>query len=184
MTTRRLASTTAAASLAAVALLGMSAPTAAQEAPYPPAPTGDSSISDSTVVAGQAVTAVSGDGTFAAGGPVDVAVACLGLDETVTADADGSASFTFTPASGADPGRCEVVFSAGGSTVTVPFTIVAAAAADPGRGQRSDAGAVLPLTGTDAVVPLTVAGVVLVGVGAGIVLSARRRREDLPAGLA
>ena len=175
MTARRLASAAAALSLAGAAMLGMSAPAVAQTAPYPPAPTAPAGISDATVVPGQEVTANSGTGSFTAGSQVDVRV--LGISETRTADATGNVSFTFRVPEGTAPGRYSVVFANEQNRVEVPFTVVAAQAADPGRGQ-------LPLTGSDQLVPLTVAGVALVGIGAGIVVASRRRRETLPGGLA
>jgi LPXTG-motif cell wall-anchored protein len=56
------------------------------------------------------------------------------------------------------------------------------------RGQRGVVGGPvrsgLPLTGSQELVALGVAGGALVALGAGIVVVARRRREELPAGLA
>lgn len=185
MTSRKLASAAAAASLAGVAVLGMGAPAVAQT--YPPVAT-PPSISDATVVAGQRVTVNSGAGSFDANSVVTVAV--LGFSATVTADSTGNASFTFTVPADARPGRTEVTFTgvlAGQTkTVVVPFTVVAAAAAGPGRGQAPDRrGTALPRTGADQLVPLTIGGVALVGIGTGIVVVARRRRETImPAGLA
>lgn len=69
-----------------------------------------------------------------------------------------------------------MVFTSGAQRVEVPFTVVAAAAAAPGQGQRSN----LPTTGSDQLVPLTITGVALVGIGASIVVASRRRRETMP----
>ncbi len=83
---------------------------------------------------------------------------------------------SFTVPQNARPGRAAVVFTSGAQRVEVPFTVVAAAAAAPGQGQRSN----LPTTGSDQLVPLTITGVALVGIGASIVVASRRRRETMP----
>lgn len=183
MTSRHLASAAAAASLAGVALLGLSAPAFAQV--YPPA--GGATITDETVAPGQTVTVNSGPGTFDAGTDVTVVVTDTDVSGTVTADANGNAAFTFTLPVGTPAGPTTIVFSGtnGGeaATVSVPFTVVASGAAD-GGGQVDDGGA-LPRTGSDEIVPLTITGIALVGVGASIVVAARRRREaPMPGGLA
>lgn len=184
MTSRKLASAAAAASLAGVAVLGLSAPAIAQN--YPPAATTRAGITDSTVVPGQTVTANSGSGSFAPGSSVEVSV--LGVSETRTADADGNVSVTFRVPDNTRPGRFSVVFSNGTNRVEVPFTVVAAAASGPGQGQQRQQPnrlGSLPRTGADQLVPLTITGVALVGIGAGIVVASRRRREtSMPSGLA
>jgi LPXTG-motif cell wall-anchored protein len=194
MTSRKLASAAAAASLAGVAVLGMGAPALAQTSPCYPPPC-SSSISDSTVVPGQTVTVTTGSGFAGPGGMVGFEV--LGLTFTRTADATGKASLTFKVPAGTAPGRYFVNFSSstsfpngdgtaviGDSLGRVPFTVVAAAAANPGQGQRIPSSG-LPLTGSDQIVPLTVAGIALVGIGAGIVVASRRRREtSMPGGFA
>jgi LPXTG-motif cell wall-anchored protein len=55
----------------------------------------------------------------------------------------------------------------------------------PGQGQQPNRLGELPRTGADQLVPLTITGVALVGIGAGIVVASRRRREtSMPSGLA
>jgi len=129
---------------------------------------------------------------------VNVTIPRTSVAGTVTADNTGNGRFTFTLPQGTPPGRYAVVFvgprsgiavgrfgmAAGGTmnTVEVPFTVVSAAAAGPGQGQRSSA---LPTTGSDQMIPLTITGVALVGIGAGIVVAAgRRRQSSMPQGLA
>ena len=175
MTARRLASAAAALSLAGAAMLGMSAPAVAQTAPYPPAPTAPAGISDETVVLGQTVTANSGTGSCPTDSNAQATV--FGGPSPTRLAADGNATTTFTVPDDARPGRNEVVFTCAQNRIVIPFTVVAAQAANPGRGQ-------LPRTGSDQLVPLTIAGVALVGIGAGIVVASRRRRETLPGGLA
>jgi len=190
MTARVLATAAAAASLAGVAVLGMTGPALAQE--YPPA-TGVT-ITDATPVPGQTVTVSTGAGAFDAGTDVVVTVDAFDTRKVVEAAANGSASTSFEVPAGARPGRVQVHFSGtleGAATSEVlSFTVVSAAAAGPGRGQgdrgrsapltgaQDAAGSdALPFTGADALVPLAITGVSLVGAGAGIVLVARRRRE-------
>jgi hypothetical protein len=185
VTSRKLTSAAAAVSLAGAAVLGLAAatPALAQEANSPYVNTGDvPRITDSTPVPGQRVTVDSGDGAFPQGTVVTVTVSGTNISGTETAGADGSVEFTFQSPN--QPGRYDVVFAAGGQTVTVPFTVVAAAAGGPGRGQGTGGNSALPFTGTDAIVPLTITGVTLVGIGGGIVVAARRRREDMPGGVA
>jgi len=183
VTTRKLASAAAAVSLAGAAVLGMTA-TAAIAQDYPPASgsTG-ASITDATPVPGQTVTVESGDGAFPAGTVVTVTVSGTSISGSETADANGNVDFTFEAPNG--PGRFEVLFSGAGRTVSVPFTVVAAAAGGPGQGQGAGGNSALPRTGSDSIVPLTLTGVALVGIGGGIVVAAaRRRREDMPGGIA
>lgn len=182
MTSRKLASAAAAASLVGVAVLGMSAPAIAQD--YPPASgSTPAAITDSTVVPGQTVTANSGSGSFVAGSSVEVRV--LGVSTTRTADASGNVSVSFKVPDNTRPGRFSVVFSNSTNRVEVPFTVVAAAASGPGQGQQPNRLGGLPRTGADQLVPLTITGVALVGIGAGIVVASRRRREtSMPSGLA
>ena len=183
MTTRKLASTAAAVSLAGAAVLGLSASPAAAPAKYPPAAGGNQAgVTDSTPVPGQTVTVDSGDGAFPAGTVVTVTVPGTSISGTATADANGNAEFTFQSPNQA--GRYEVVFTAGGDTVTVGFTVVAAASGAPGQGQGTGGNSALPRTGSDSIVPLTITGLALVGVGGGIVVAARRRRQEMPGGLA
>ncbi len=187
MSFRKLASASAAASLAGVAVLGMSAPAIAQD--YPPASERTApSVSDSTVVLGQMFTLNSGNG-FCFEVPDEVTAVVEVFDDIMEADVDGNgnASATVTVPEGTAPGRQTATFECiDGETVEVSFTVVAAAAAGPGQGQQPDRrGGGLPRTGADQIVPLTITGVALVGIGAGIVVASRRRREtSMPAGLA
>jgi LPXTG-motif cell wall-anchored protein len=196
MTSRKLASAAAAASLAGVAVLGMSAPAIAQD--YPPAKT-PPSASDSTVVLGQMFTLNSGNG-FCFADPEGITAVVEVFDDILVADVDGNgnASASVTVPEDTAPGRQTATFECiDGDTVDVAFTVVAAAAAGPGQGQRPGQGqgqgqgqqanrlGSLPRTGTDQLVPLTITGVALVGIGAGIVVASRRRREtSMPSGLA
>lgn len=178
MSLRTLASASAVASMAGVAVLGLSAPASAQA--YPPADT-PPSVSDSTVVLGQMFTLNSGNG-FCPLPTADLTV--FGGTRQADVDAVGNASETLAVPAGTQPGRQTATFACAGDTVDVSFTVVAAAAANPGQGQRPSRSG-LPLTGADQIVPLTITGVALVGIGAGIVIASRRRREtDMPAGLA
>ncbi len=184
MTSRKLASAAAAASLVGVAVLGMSAPAIAQD--YPPART-PASVSDSTVVLGQMFTLNSGNG-FCFEDPDEITAVVEVFDDILVADVDGNgnASASVTVPEDTAPGRQTATFECiDGNTVDVAFTVVAAAAAGPGQGQQPDRRGALPRTGADQIVPLTITGVALVGIGAGIVVASRRRREtSMPAGLA
>ncbi len=190
MTSRKLASAAAAASLVGVAVLGMSAPAIAQD--YPPART-PPSVSDSTVVQGQMFTLNSGNG-FCFEDPDEVTALVEVFGDIIEADVDGNgnASATVTVPEGTAPGRQTATFLCiDDETVEVAFTVVAAAAAGPGQGpgqgqgQQSNRLGGLPRTGADQLVPLTITGVALVGIGAGIVVASRRRREtSMPSGLA
>ena len=180
MTSRKLASAAAAASLAGAAVLGMAAPAAAQTASCYPNCT--AAINDRTLAPGQSAQVTSGNGTFNPGMSVAVTVPGTSISGTVTADAQGNATFNFTVPAGTRPGNFDVVFTAGTNVRRVSFTVVAAAAA---QGQATSAGArSLPRTGADQMVPLAISGIALVGIGAGIVVASRRRREDMPAGIA
>lgn len=162
-----------AVALSGVALLGVATPAAAQT--YNENQT--AGTSDSTVTPGQTFTADSGSGAFAEGEAPEVRVLGNGFNaecEASPADATGNVEATCTVPRDARPGRAEVRF---GDEVSVPFTVVSGAAASPGRGQ-------LPRTGADNVPELTAAGVALVLAGAGVVFAARRRRADMPAGVA
>lgn len=120
-------------------------------------------------------------------GPVQGTVNSTPLDlGTVQASPGGEAVFSFRIPSNFETGPHNVTMTgqafdgSGQSSVVLPFTVVADAAAGATRG-RSGA---LPRTGADSLVELTAAGVVLVGAGAGMVVVARRRRGDSPAGVA
>jgi LPXTG-motif cell wall-anchored protein len=174
--TSRLTAALAASALAGMALLGLAAPASAQT--YDD--NESAGVSDSTVTPGQPLTATSGDGSFTPGETVE-----YGVESTyqrlgeVKADSDGAATATFEVPENLSAGRHDVVFTsvASGKQVRVPFTVVSSAAASPGRGQ-------LPRTGSEELVALTVAGLGLVAAGAGMVVVARRRRSELPTGIA
>ncbi len=185
MSFRKLASASAAASLAGVAVLSLSTPAIAQD--YPPART-PASVSDSTVVKGQMFTLNSGNG-FCFADPEEITALVEVFDDILVADVDGNgnASASVTVPADTAPGPQTATFECiDGETVEVAFTVVAAAAGAPGRGQDPDRrGSALPRTGADQLVPLTITGVALVGIGAGIVVASRRRRESsMPSGLA
>lgn len=145
---------------------------------YPPAREGG--VSDENAERGQRMSASSGCARFAPGRSVAFGVESeyqqLG---TTTADETGEAEATFTVPSNLSNGRHHVVFTGEGvdgetNTVRIPFQVTGTAGAP---GQTTN-GSALPRTGADQLVPLTVAGLTLVTVGAGIVVLARRRRES------
>jgi len=198
MTSRKLASAVAAATLAGGAVLGMSTPASAQT--YPPGTT-QRGISDSTVKANQDVTANTGSGACNPGSDVAVTIPGFEGTEIVQADATGNATIDFFIEEGATPGNYEVVFTcvlgADTNTVRVPFTLVADSdgggdtdgSGTPGTGTggtggTTGGGSSLPRTGADQMVPLAITGIALVGAGAGIVVASRRRREDMPVAIA
>lgn len=128
---------------------------------------------------GQVVVLV--DGTVA-GRPFEVQLLAVPLDlGTVIAGPNGDASTHF-PTGSLPPGQYTVQVTAGdtGEVRTAVFTVVT-----PGGGGASGSGPSasggLAFTGSNAVVPLGVLGVVLLGGGAGAVVASRRRRSDDPA---
>jgi len=166
-------------------MLGMSAtPAFAQEAKYPPAAGSDvAGVTDATATAGQPITADTGTGFCPAGSAVTVAVTGTDITGQTTADADGRSEFTFDAPS--QPGAYEVVFTcADGSDVAVSFTVESPATGGAVPDTGNGGGGALPRTGSDSIVPLTLTGLGLVGVGGGIIVAARRRRQDMPGGLA
>ena len=177
MTMHKMSSVAAAVGLAGLAVLGTAASASAAPSPESCAygMTCQVSVSDSTVVRGQSVTASTGAGAFAPGSTVTVKV--LGSTYTVTAASDGSASITFTVPDHAKPGTRHAVFTGGGATVRVAFEIVAGSveAVVVAEDEAVTGGSALPFTGSDDVVALSVAGLTLVGAGAGFVVVARRR---------
>ena len=183
MTSRTLASAVAAASLAGASVVGMAAPAFAQS--NTPVTRG---VSDSSITAGETVTVNSGSGSFVPGSTVTVTIPGLGISGSVVVDGLGNARFQFTVPAGTAPGNFSVNFAGAPAPVSVPFTVVASAAAGSGSGSTGTgaraSGASLPRTGADQMVPLAISGLALVGVGAGIVVASRRRREDLPGGIA
>ena len=190
MTSRKLASALAATSLAGAAVLGMSTPALAQYpvSPSPAAPGGAGTPSDTTPVPGQNITITFPSGSFTAGSTVAVTIPALGITTTAIANPQGGLTFSLAVPAGATPGQVRASFSGtlnGAAVVrTSSLTVVAAAAASPGRGQGSAGNSALPRTGSDQIVPLAIAGLALVGVGGGIVVASRRRREDLPGSIA
>lgn len=162
------------------------------------------SLTDTTVAPGQAVSAITGVGLFTPGSTVEYGVqppvAVLG---TVVAAPDGSASANFTVPSLPD-GTYAVFFRSAAVGVTpvddsvcvLPFTSTQPAAVlpiattkpapQPAAPRPAARPAALPFTGSDAFIPLTLGGVALVAVGAGIVVVTRKRRrtEVTPTSLA
>ncbi len=191
MTSRKLTSAVAAASLAGASVVGMAAPALAQS--NTPVTRG---VSDSSITAGETITVNTGSGSFLPGQNISVSIPGLGITGAVRSDGLGNASFTFKVPAGTAPGTFQVVFSgppASGVTnpVSVPFTVVASSGSGSGSSSGSGSGTTartsgssLPRTGADQMVPLAITGLALVGVGAGIVVASRRRREDLPGGIA
>lgn len=204
MTARTLASGIAALSLVGASVLGFTGVASAQQQSrcaansnagnvYPPGGLGQGQgqgqgpgISDSTPNRGQQVTATSGCRAFAPGQRVNFGVEStyqqLG---TVTSTQFGEAIATFAVPNNLENGRHDVVFTGPSpagptTTVRVPFTIEAGAVVIAGGPTRSG----LPFTGSQELVVLGVAGGALIALGAGIVVVARRRREELRADLA
>ena len=155
-----------------------------------PAPTAGVRLSATTVVQGDSLTAT-GFG-FAPGASVTGRALSTPVDlGTVVAGADGTAAFTVSTAT-LDPGRHTVELTSGTTVLTADFTVTAPTA---GSGDVTSSGGTgsgqygsgpvsngpsgqspLALTGSNAVVPLSVAGVLLVSLGAGVVVAGRRRR--------
>lgn len=198
MSVSRTGAGTAALLLSGLSVLALQAPAYAQTATdctgvlptaSPPLTT-TGSLTDTTVAPGQAVSAVTGVGLFAAGSTVEYGVQPpVNVLGTVIAAADGSASANFTVPALPD-GTYAVFFrSAAPAGVTpddaacvLPFTSTqppAVLGTTFTRQQQPAARpAALPFTGSDAFVPLTLGGVALVAVGAGLVVATRRRRAD------
>lgn len=205
MTSRKLASAAAAACLAGAAVLGMGAPAMAQTGSELPQVAG---ASDSTPAPGQSVTITTGSASFTPGSTVRFTLVGSSVSGTAVANRFGSASFTFVVPLDTPPGsavvRASGTLAGVARTVDFPITVVASSTAAPAQGgsaggqtsgsqtsgsqtsggQSAAAGRALPRTGSDQMVPLAITGVVLVGAGAGLVIASRRRREDLPAGIA
>lgn len=122
------------------------------------------------------------------------------------ADEGGAVTIDFIVPTVLTDGRHDLVFTdlVNRSTVVrVPFNITGGptsagagqgaggagqGAGGAGRGTGAGGtgqGSALPRTGSDQLVPLTIAGLALVGIGASVVVAARRRRESaMPTGLA
>lgn len=188
MTTGRFFKALAAASIAGVAVLGFQVPTAVAQTPSPgfncPNPAGNyppgqcrRAATDDTPQRGQSISVTSGSGSFQPGEAVQVRV--LGLVLNMTADSTGNATATFRVPNDAPCGPTNVVFDGQTSAdVSVPITVDCPGAA---AAQRNRA---LPTTGADHIAELTLAGVGLVAVGGAVVVAARRRRDETPAGIA
>lgn len=175
--------------LATVALLAPASAAVAQDVCYPPpcAP----GISDSTVVSGQTVTVTSGTGSYQPGELVEYGI--LSADGTdlplgqATADASGAVRATFQMPD-LPPGTYSVLFTStvDGRQVRVPFTVPAGLAPGAGGGVVPEVREVvsgvagkLPRTGSTELLLLAAGGTGLFVAGAGVLLSARRRRGRL-----
>ena len=123
-----------------------------------------------------------------------------------TADEGGAVTIDFIVPTALTDGRHDLVFTdivSRSNVVRVPFNVAGgptsagAGQGAGGAGQGTGAGgagqgtggtgqgSALPRTGSDQLVPLTITGLALVGIGASVVVAARRRRETaMPTGLA
>lgn len=186
MTTGRFVKALAAASITGVAVLGFQVPTAvAQPSPgfncpnpagnYPPGQCRRAATDDSPQ-RGQQISVTSGSNSFTPGEAVEVRV--LGLVLNARADSTGNVTATFRIPSDAPCGATNVVFDGAASpNVEVPIRVDCAAAA-------ATSNRALPRTGSDYIAELTLAGVGMVGIGGAVVVAARRRRDETPAGIA
>jgi len=156
------------------------------------------SLTDTTVAPGQAVSAVTGVGLFTPGSSVEFGVQPpVNVLGTVVAAANGSASANFTVPN-LDNGTYAVFFRSAAVGVTpvddsvcvLPFTSTKPTEPAVVQGvsttRPAARPAALPFTGSDAFLPLTLGGVALVAVGAGLVVVTRKRRraEVTPTSLA
>lgn len=208
MSTRRLASAVATLAVSAAAAVSFAAPALAQQGPgcpnpggqYPPGqdcpagafPGQGRGVSDGNPAPGERMSANSGRGSFDPGSRAEYGVEStyIKLGET-TVNADGMAVASFELPTSLAVGQHHVVFrgikDGAPATVRVPFTLTAAAAGGAGGGTANPREGVLgalPRTGADAVVPMAATGIALVAVGAGVVLVARKRRQELDSSLA
>ena len=105
--------------------------------------------------------------------------------KSMSADPNGAFATDFVVPNDAPIGRTEVQAKGGAQVLSAAFEVTGAAGSDRSRAAEtaaaaSTAGSTLPRTG--AVIGGTaVAGIALVGVGAVLVMTARRRREAVPA---
>jgi len=196
MTIGRISKGLAALSVAAVAMLGAPGAALAQEGPYSGPGRSASAPGQGNFAScpndanrtgnpgrcgrGAQMSASSGRGSLDPGTSGE-----FGVESTYqrlgsfTVNADGAAVVSFTVPNNLSNGRHDVVFlgTKNGQPVEVrvPFTVSGTAGA-AGAGGRSGQ---LPRTGADQLVPLALSGAALVALGAGVVVVARRRREDI-----
>ncbi len=164
---------TAILAVAAAFLLSGTASAQSYSQPQPTA-----SASATTVVEGNSLT-VTGSG-LTPGDQVTATVNPGGRSlGTKTVGANGVVSFTFSTA-GFGPGNFTVrLTSPLGVSLSVPFTVVSASPAGFASGPPSggSSGSGLAFTGAAAVIPISIAGLALVGLGAGAVIVSRRRQS-------
>lgn len=153
-------------------------------------------VSDGEVNRGERVRGNSGCSQFAPGRRITVTAESTPVAVgTTTAGPGGAAVIDFTVPTSLENGRHNLVFTDTDNTsnaVRVAFNVVggpgvagARQGQGGGQGRGAGQGRALPRTGADQLVPLTIGGVALVGIGASIVVGARRRREtSMPSGLA
>jgi len=160
----------------AVAAAFLLSGTASAQSYTQPQPT--ASASATTVVEGNSLT-VTGSG-LTPGDQVTATVTPGGRSlGTKTVGANGVVSFTFSTA-GFGPGNFTVrLTSPLGVSLSVPFTVVSASPAGFASGPPSggSSGSGLAFTGAAAVIPISIAGLALVGLGAGAVIVSRRRQS-------
>ncbi len=202
MSVSRVSAGSAALLLSGLTVFMVQAPAYAQAVPdctgvlptaSPPQTAG--ALSDVTVVPGQTVSATSGAGKFTPGSTVEYGVqppvTVLG---TVVVAADGSAT-TNVAVPDLPNGDYTVFFRSVAAGVTpvdtgvcvLPFTFTQPTAVLPIAETRPAARpAALPFSGANGVLPLTLGGVALVAVGAGLVVVTRKRKraEVTPTSLA
>lgn len=135
-------------------------------------------LSRSVVAAGQSV-GVAGSG-YAPGADVKVSAAGVSL-ASVAADSAGAFSTDVVIPRSVPSGTHEVTAAgagAGGGTQVLSASLTVTGASRSGAASLGDA---LPRTGGgDGVVPMTVAGAGLLGIGSAAVVAARRRRSAPP----
>jgi len=145
------------------------------------------SASATTVVEGNSLT-VTGSG-LTPGDQVTATVTPGGTSlGTKTVGVNGVVSFTFSTA-GFGPGNFTVrLTSPLGVSLSVPFTVVSASpagfasgsggfVAGSGGSASGSGSSGLAFTGAAAVIPISIAGLALVGLGAGAVIVSRRRQS-------
>lgn len=164
---------TAILAVAAAFLLSGTASAQSYSQPQPTA-----SASATTVVEGNSLTVTASGLT--PGDQVTATVTPGGRSlGTKTVGVNGVVSFTFSTA-GFGPGNFTVrLTSPLGVSLSVPFTVVSASPAGFASGPPSggSSGSGLAFTGAAAVVPISIAGLALVGLGAGAVIVSRRRQS-------
>jgi LPXTG-motif cell wall-anchored protein len=155
----------------AVGLLLTTGPAGAQQ--YPPGAF-FLSLSDSTVVPGQTITATGA----VTPGATSVTFTFFSVAQTLTTatpDADGNVSASLTiPTDAAVGDHTITATDSTGLEVSTSVTVVAAEGAGAGGQEAAGAAGALPRTGDDSL-PLLPVGAVLVALGGVCVLVARRR---------